>query len=262
MAEPVTPKRISVIGRSLHYIAGGSGAEAFVFVHGFGADHTTWMLTLPAFLSRGRVFALDLPGHGRSDVDVGDGSVGTFATLLAGFLDAIGVARAHLVGHSLGGAIATELALAHPANVASLGLIAPAGFGPTINRDFVTHFPELGDRVAARALVELLVTNPRLISDQMIGDLLAYLGRPGVRDALRAIVAATFPAGEQSVNYRDRIAGLGLPVKMVWGAEDRILAVAEPVGPQFPVEVVQKAGHLAQLEAATRVNRLIAPPAP
>jgi len=262
MAHPVKPAQVTVDGRSVRYIAGGDGDEAFVFVHGFGADHTTWMLTLPAFFAHGRVFALDLPGHGRSAADVGDGSIATLAGILDGFLDAIALPRAHLVGHSLGGAIVTELALTRPSKVASLSLVAPAGFGPTINRDYVTQFPELADPIAARTLLEHLVANPRLIGDQIVGDVLAYLGRNGVRDALKTIAAAVFPAGNQAIDYRQRISRIGLPIKVIWGAEDRILAVAEPLAPHLPINVIPRAGHLVHLEVPTRVNRLILPSAP
>jgi pyruvate dehydrogenase E2 component (dihydrolipoamide acetyltransferase) len=261
MPGTVEPAEISVLGRSVHFIAGGAGAETFVFVHGFGADHTTWMQTLPAFFNHGRVFALDLPGHGRSSADVGDGSITTLAALLDAFLDSVNVTRAHLVGHSLGGAVATELALTHASKVGSLTLVAPIGFDRTINRDFVTGFPELADAGAARALAALLVANPRLISDRMIADMLTYLARPGVRQALRRIAAAAFPGGEQSADYRRRIAALAAPVRVVWGADDRILAIPREIDASLPIAAVAGAGHLVHLEASAKVNRLLLPPA-
>ena len=76
------------------------------------------------------VHALDLPGHGASSKDVGDGSLTTLADTVVGFLDALGISRAHLVGHSLGGAVVAAVAKAAPDRVASLTLLAPAGLRP------------------------------------------------------------------------------------------------------------------------------------
>ena len=77
-------------------------------------------------------YAFDLPGHGASSKDVGDGTIQTLAQAVLGLLDTVGLNRVHLVGHSMGGAVITLLA-ADPAvagKLASLTLISPVGFGP------------------------------------------------------------------------------------------------------------------------------------
>src|SRR5262249_56698776 len=121
---------VSVGGRSLRYVRYGEGDdETVVLVHGFGGDLLTWLFVAEP-LARGRVvYAVDLPGHGGSSKDVGDGTVDAFAAALGAFLDALGIEHAHLVGHSLGGAIAVTYASGRPERVRSLVLGASVGFG-------------------------------------------------------------------------------------------------------------------------------------
>ncbi|HZP20731.1 MAG TPA: alpha/beta fold hydrolase [Bauldia sp.] len=258
MAGTVSAAAASVLGRRIHYVSGGSGEALYVFVHGFGADHTTWRMTLPHFVERGRILALDLPGHGLSGVDVGPGTVAFFADQVEAWLDAAGTDRFHLVGHSLGGAIATRLAGRRPQRVISLTLIAPIGFGPPINRTFIARFPHLRDPAEARSVLSLLVANPRLISDQMVTDTLAFVGRAGVSAALET-VAANLASGDSFFPLRAEITALAAPPRIIWGAEDRILPPPGDGG-GAPVEVIPRAGHLVQMEASAKVNRLVAPP--
>ena len=73
-------------------------------MHGFGGDRGSWLFVQQPLAGNHGVYTLDLPGHGASDKEVGEGSVGMLADAVVGVLDAIGVERAHLVGHSMGGA--------------------------------------------------------------------------------------------------------------------------------------------------------------
>ena len=97
-----------------------------VFLHGFGADLLTWSLCLGPLARDYRLIALDLPGHGRTHPDVGDGTLAFMTGWLDEALDGLGLASAHLVGHSMGARIALGFVLSHPARVRSLSLIAPA----------------------------------------------------------------------------------------------------------------------------------------
>ena len=122
--EAEAPTRtVEVGGRRLRYLERAPEAAAgdpVVLLHGFGGDLNNWLFNTDKLAERRRVYALDLPGHGESSKDVGAGDLEAFAEALGGFLDAVGAARAHLVGHSMGGAVALTYALAHPDRVASL----------------------------------------------------------------------------------------------------------------------------------------------
>jgi pyruvate dehydrogenase E2 component (dihydrolipoamide acetyltransferase) len=262
MAARSAPSEGDVLidGRRIHYVRSGAGDRVFVLVHGYAADHTTWMFTEPALRPKGVVYAIDLPGHGGSSLDVGSADVAFFAGIVRGVMDEVGIAAAHVVGHSLGAAIAVEVATRSPERASALTLIAPAGFDPWINAEFIALFPTLRDTAEARRAMEMLVADPRMISPEMLGLVLAYTTTPGVTEALETIAAASFPDGRQRYFCADRLADLAIPISILWGGGDRIVhPVATGLPAEIPVHVIPKAGHLVHLETPQRVNRLIAP---
>ena len=100
-------------GRKLAYERLGEAEEKVVLVHGYGGDATSWQLVFEPLAAEQTVYVLELPGHGRSTKDVGDG-FDTLVDSVIGFLDAEDIERAHLVGHSLGGAVVAAAAAAAP----------------------------------------------------------------------------------------------------------------------------------------------------
>jgi pyruvate dehydrogenase E2 component (dihydrolipoamide acetyltransferase) len=253
------PHDIEAGGRRLRILDfGGGDAIPIVFVHGFGADLNTWMFTQPAFAESRRAVALDLPGHGGSLKEVGAANADALAAAVADALAALGLAKAHLVGHSMGGAIAATLARAHPERVASLTLIATAGLGPEINGAFIDGFVRAQRRREMQEVLALLVHDPTLVSRAMIEDVLRYKRLDGVPVALEAIARAWFPDGRQAVAID--LAALAMPVQLIWGRDDRIIpaAHAEALAGRLPVHILDAAGHLPHMEKSGEVTRLIA----
>ncbi|EAB6718199.1 alpha/beta fold hydrolase, partial [Salmonella enterica subsp. enterica] len=120
--------------------AKGAGDQTIVLLHGFGGHHADWA-DIQAELSRSaRVIAYDLPGHGRSLDVAGAGSAPAAGKAILADLAQRGVDAAHVVGFSMGGAIAVLMALRAPALIRSLTLVAPGGFGPDINGDLLQRF--------------------------------------------------------------------------------------------------------------------------
>src|SRR5438445_4431657 len=109
----ITLRGGEVDGLSLNYDVAGRG-PAVVLVHGLGGFGASWRDTIDALAARATVFAVDLPGFGRSAKPRTTYRLGYFARALRGFLDGLGVGQASLVGHSLSGAIAVTYALTHP----------------------------------------------------------------------------------------------------------------------------------------------------
>jgi pyruvate dehydrogenase E2 component (dihydrolipoamide acetyltransferase) len=254
------PQDIEVGGRRLRYLELGEGAGIPVLlVHGFGADLNTWMFTQPALAAGRRVVALDLPGHGGSAKEVGDGDAEGLTDAVEGALGALGIKRVHLVGHSMGGAIAALAALWQPERVASLTLIAAAGLGPEINGSFVDGFVRASRRRETSEILSLLVYDPALISRAMVEDVLRYKRLDGVTAALMKIAEAWFAGGRQSLDLTGRITALAIPVQLVWGRNDRIIPVAhaEALAARLSVHIVDGAGHLPHMEKAAEVNRII-----
>jgi pyruvate dehydrogenase E2 component (dihydrolipoamide acetyltransferase) len=259
-AEGVKPRDIEVAGRRLRYLELGEGdGIPVLLVHGFGADLNTWMFTQPALAAGRRVVALDLPGHGGSAKEVGGGDAEGLTDAVEGAFGALGIEQVHLVGHSMGGAIAALAALRQPARVASLTLIASAGLGPDINTSFIDGFVRASRRREASEILSLLVYDPALISRAMVEDVLRYKRLDGVTAALAKIAEAWFGGGRQSLDLTDRLMTLSLPVQLIWGREDRVIpaAHAEASAARLPVHILDAAGHLPHMEKAGEVNRLI-----
>jgi pyruvate dehydrogenase E2 component (dihydrolipoamide acetyltransferase) len=257
----LAPHYIEAGGRRLRVLdLGGGGAVPVVLVHGFGADLNSWMFTQPVLAESRRAVALDLPGHGGSTKEVGAGDAEALAAAVADALDALGLDRVHLVGHSLGGAIAVSVARARPERVASLTLIAAAGLGPEINAAFVDGFVRAGRRREAQEVLALVVHDPALVSRAMVEDVLRYKRLDGVAAALDRMARAWFPQGRQTLDQRPALAALSAPVQLIWGRDDRIipLAHAEALAGKLPVHILDDAGHLPHMEKSGEVNRLIA----
>src|SRR5262245_22071226 len=124
----------------IRYAKRGSGSETVILIHGFGGDLDNWLFNIDALAENATVYALDLPGHGQSVKTVGDASLPVLAMTVVSFMNAMGVKSAHLVGHSLGGAIAMEIARDARDRVKSLTLISSAGLGPDINIGYINGF--------------------------------------------------------------------------------------------------------------------------
>src|SRR5207249_1545108 len=112
-----------VDGLALHYLVEGRG-PAVVLVHGLGGFAASWRRTAAALESRATVYAVDLPGFGRSAKPRGRYDLGFFARALHGFLGAVGLPHVSLVGHSLGGAVAVTYALMHLSRVERMALLS------------------------------------------------------------------------------------------------------------------------------------------
>ncbi len=257
----LAPREIEAGGRRLRVLdLGGGSATPVVLVHGFGADLNAWMFNQPALAGSRRAIALDLPGHGGSVKVVGAGDAEIFAGAVSDVLAAFDLDRVHLVGHSMGGAIAIEVARQQKERVASLTLIASAGLGPEINGAFIDGFVRLQRRREAPELLAALVHDPALISRAMIEELLRYKRLDGVDAALATIARAWFAQGSQVLDLRPALAALSLPVQVIWGHDDRIIPVAhaEALAGTLPVHILDQVGHLPQMEKAGEVNRVIA----
>lgn len=264
---------VEVGGRKVSYAGAGSAGfsgssgDVVLLVHGYGGDRNSWLfLQEPlAAAARCRVYALDLPGHGTSSKDVGDGSVDLLADAVLGVLDAVGASRAHLVGHSLGGAVVLAAAARRRDRVASLTLFAPAGFGRGINSDYVRGFAAASTRRELKPIVGLLFADEQQVTRQVVEDLLAYKRLDGVDAALAALAGTLLDGDEQRI---DSAAVLGelrgaVPVTAVWGDADRIIppehaSAVAAAAPEAVVQVIGSAGHMPHMERPAQAQAAVA----
>jgi pyruvate dehydrogenase E2 component (dihydrolipoamide acetyltransferase) len=254
------PAYVEVEGRRLRYLElGEAEGVPVVFIHGYGGDLNNWLFNQPALAEKHKTYAVDLPGHGGSSKEVGTGTVQAMSEALLGLLAALGVHRAHLVGHSMGAAVALNLVLHHPEHVASATLLCPAGLGPDISMEYINGFIEANRRKKLEPVLQMLVANPDLVTGDMIEDVLKYKRLDGVDQALKKLRDALFPGGQQALVLKGQIGSARHPVQVIWGAEDRVVPAQHAKGlpGNVKVTILEGAGHLAHMEKATEVNQLV-----
>ncbi len=252
---------VDVGGRKVSYAGAGQDGDVVLLVHGFGGDRNSWLFLQEPLAARYRVYALDLPGHGTSAKDVGDGSAGVLADAVTGVLDALGADRAHLVGHSMGGAVAITVAARDPRRIASLTLIAPSGFGTEINAGFLRGFADAQTRRELKPVVGQLFADESLVTRQLVDDLLAYKRLDGVDEALHALLATLLLDGDaQRAESAAALAAVGgaVPVTVIWGREDRIIPAAQADAVTSATRhLIDGAGHMPHMEKPAEVQHAI-----
>ncbi|MEU8630569.1 acetoin dehydrogenase dihydrolipoyllysine-residue acetyltransferase subunit [Amycolatopsis sp. NPDC048633] len=239
---PVTGT-VEVGGRTLAYATLGTEGDVVVLVHGFGGDKNSWLFVQEPLARTRVVHALDLPGHGDSTKDVGDGSLDTLADAVLGFLAALGIEKAHLVGHSLGGAVVTAAAAKAPGKITKLTLIAPAGFGTAVNAGYLRGFAAATTRRELKPHLSALFADPGLVTRQLADDLLRYKRRDGVGQVLATLLDTLLDGDAQAIAAAPLLSKVDLPTKTIWGRQDAVL-------PPGNADVyVENAGHMVHLEA-------------
>ena len=247
-------------GRKICYAGAGGEGEVVLLVHGYGGDRNSWLFIQEPLAGKHRVYALDLPGHGTSAKDVGDGSAGVLADAVTGVLDALGASRAHLVGHSMGGAVALAVAARDPGRIASLTLIAPSGFGAEINAGYLRGFADAQSRRELKPVVAQLFADESLVTRQLVDDLLAYKRLDGVDDALHALLGTLLDGEAQRGDSAAalEVAGGAVPVAVIWGSADRVIPAAQAEAVTGATRhLIDGAGHMPHMERPADVQAAI-----
>jgi pyruvate dehydrogenase E2 component (dihydrolipoamide acetyltransferase) len=260
-AAAPAPRLVETAGGPLNLLSLGQGdGLPVVLLHGFGGDLGSWMFTADPLAADRPVHVPDLPGHGASPPRA-EATVADLAKAIMQVCDALSVTRVHLVGHSLGGAVALALASAAPERVASLALIAPVGLGREIGAEYLTAFLAADRRRPMKQALSLLFADPEAVSSDMVEGVLRSKRRDGVNAALAATLAGFFDAARgQTLDLRPVLAAFSGPVTILWGEADAILPSGHAAGlpARIAVHRIPGAGHMPMMEAAGTVNRLLA----
>ncbi len=245
------------VGR-IRYAARAGDATPVVLIHGFGGDLDNWLFNIDALAAAHPVYALDLPGHGQSVKPQAEADLELLVRTVKEFLASLGLERAHLVGHSMGGLVAARVAIEEPQTVASVSLICSAGLGEEINSAYIDGFIRASGRKDLKAALELLFFNPELVGRTMVDDVLKYKRLDGVSGFLVALGGKLFAQGRQAVVTAQDLQASEVPVCVIWGAEDAVIPAAHAGAiPSAATHVLEGAGHMVQLEKASEVNSLL-----
>ena len=234
--------------------------EPVVLLHGFGGDALNWRFNMEALAKTGRpVLAIDLPGHGASAKAVGSAALDDLVASVFAVLEAKGLTRVHVAGHSLGGLVATRVATTDPGRVASLVLIAPAGLGDAINAEFLDGFVAASSRRDLKAVLRLLFADEDMVNRQLVEEVLRYKRLEGVPEALAALRDSLFPDGRQAIQTAAELGTVQAPAVVIWGTEDQVLPSdqASAVPGSARIELVEAAGHSPHIERSEDVNGLL-----
>jgi len=287
VAEPFPSfesKTVTIDGVNLHYFCGGSGPP-LVLVHGLGSSAAVeFYYNLEALAAHHRVFAVDLPGFGRSDKPVLEYTIDLFVRAVSDLMAGEGIERAAVMGVSMGGRVALGLALDSPEKVERLVLVDALGVGAprrvlAYSILLTRGLGELTLRGTARALRQM---NPAVIrrfwgwylkrpnrvasiwSDERIANHGTLLATPEYRaaylSALRSI--AGMRQLRNGVVVEERLPELRMPTLLIWGGHDHIFPASHAQAakdriPNGRLEIFDDSGHTPQMEEPDRFNRLV-----
>lgn len=241
----------------LHWWHRGSGLPV-VLLHGFGADHASWRPLIQQLPSQLPLVGIDLPHHGKSPA-LQVASLRDIAEAVGRRLDQEGIAACHVLGHSMGGGVALALASTQPGRLRSLTLLAPAGLGADIDCGFIDGLTQADTEAELRSTLSLLFHDPAVLTGSFVATAFQQLQAPGRRAALSALAAQLMPSGRQAESLRDALEAVNVPVKLIWGAQDRILPASHAAGVHGRVglHLLAGVGHLPQVEATALVAQLL-----
>jgi pimeloyl-ACP methyl ester carboxylesterase len=272
----------------VHHVFGGRGSPV-VFIHGLGSSgYMEWRQNLEAVAARHRVFAPDLPGYGRTDKPRARYTVPFFARFVRRYLEDRGLRSAALVGASLGGRIALEVALEQPQLVRKLVLVNTLGLGrPQVRMAQVAYglvtIPRVGE-VAMKVARDALRWAPpgvirkvagryagvstdlaRTMDDAYLEDLREMYAADGFHNAYLSTIRSLINPRALFGGHHDvtqRLNELKIPVQLIWGADDPLFPLAHASRAQSLIQrsklaVIEHAGHTPQAERPEEFNRVL-----
>ena len=244
----------------LHVSARKGKGTPIVLLHGFTADSQSWAPLEKALGPDHPLIRIELPGHGRSPRRAVDNFAHLSRMVVEAFDDATRTHdRVHLLGHSLGGALAIAIADIRPRRVASLALIAPTGFGPEIDAAALTGIIRATQSESLAPWLRRLTATPEGVSDDYARAAMKLRADPELRAAQADMAQVLFPDGVQPFDLRPAFARLDCPTTVIWGKSDHILPNRHAIGAtgDFALHLLVGAGHVPQIECPDRVARIL-----
>jgi 2-hydroxy-6-oxonona-2,4-dienedioate hydrolase len=240
-------RETTVFTRKICYYDIGQGPP-LVLVHGVGGDADQWAFCFDALAASHRIIALDLLGFGRSDKPLIDYRIAGFVEVLDRFLTNIGIARAHFLGHSLGGWIVTAFALRFPEKVEQLVLNDAAGID-----DGACPIPvdlKISTRASLRNAFKCMFHDEGMVTEELVDLAYSLHLERGDGYTIRSVLETLANPWEKLDGKLD---GLRVPTLILWGEDDAITPLSmarafhrEIVGSRL--QIIERCGHLPPLE--------------
>jgi pyruvate dehydrogenase E2 component (dihydrolipoamide acetyltransferase) len=232
----------------------GVARRTVLLLHGFSADGAAWA-SVASGLARGgaRVIAPDLPGHGMTGIKAinFDGVTGA----VAAFVRSLRLVDVEILGHSMGGAVATKLVATSQIKPKAMTLVAPAGLGGEIDADFVRGMAEIETRGALAHLLRRLAQRPPTFSRPQLDAMAAQLATR----RLRQLATCLAPNGRQGIDIVSDLAAVTAPIRIIWGLEDRIIpwthVAAAPS--RAAIHLIADAGHMPHWDKPQNLAALL-----
>lgn len=259
---------VLINSRRIHYVDIGTGPPVLL-VHGLGGSWQWWMLNLRSLAADTRVIAIDLAGFGDSEPAIGNDAYQAHIDTLTGLLDVLGIERATVVGHSMGGLIAIKMAAEHPDRVCGLVLVSAGGAQlggmhlallTTAFRIFNAVFaiPRLPAAIARNRLLRdgflsAGFNNPASVPPLLAAEIIPRMRAPGFMPAVKS--AARGISGTNPADVR-------CPTQLVWGTKDFALPLSVAfnlieVLPDARLCIFDEVAHCAMIEAPERFNKVL-----
>ncbi len=268
-----------VQGVRIHYLSAGEGGTPVLLLHGGGIDSArlSWQTVIEALAPHCRVFALDWPGYGESGWSEAQPSVDYYISVLEGFRQKLGIEEAHLVGISLGGAIALGYALRHPEVVKKLVLVASYGLqrtAPLHKLSFLlVRLPLFHtvvwsvlrrSRFLVRRSLQGIFGDPRRVTESLVEEVWMELQKPNAGKAFSLFQKNEAQWDGLRTVYLDELPKLHVPTLIVHGARDRLvpLAWAQEAHKRINgsrLHIIPDCGHWLQREKPEEFNRVVLP---
>ncbi|MGI8461463.1 MAG: alpha/beta fold hydrolase [Solirubrobacterales bacterium] len=268
-------RSIRVRGTEVRYVELGpspsSAGPPLVFVHGLSGAWQNWLEQIPHFAGDHRVVALDLPGFGGSPVPNWPITISEYGRFLGAFCDELGIERCTLVGHSMGGFIAAEVAISDPERAERLALVSSAGITHArMMRAPATSLARLAAATAPYAFKarERALTRPSLRHYALRGvfdqpnELRPELLWENIHAAFDAPGMLGAVAGLVGYDVTDRLPEIEVPTLVVWGRQDRVVPPSDGeefvrLIPNAQRVVFDRCGHVPPIERPARFNALL-----
>jgi pimeloyl-ACP methyl ester carboxylesterase len=259
------------VGSQLVHVEQAGQGEPVVLLHGFGASTYSWRKVIPTLSASHRVVAIDLNGFGYTERPK---SLAAYtregqAALVLGVMDALGIDRAHLAGHSYGGGLSLFLATIHPERFRTLVLVdSSAPTYPDDRRSRLASWRPLANlflRAIAlrpamvRRSLESSIFDHSLVTPELVRAYLDRLRIEGAEDAFYGLTASRRVPGPKVVLDQIR-----LPTLAVWGAEDQLISLASGQRalariPASEFVVIEKCGHMPMEERPEALLKAMLP---